>query len=197
MKAAKNTRKQQADATKHRIFNSALKLLGERDYDKITVRDIVDAAGVSIGSFYNYYSSKLDVYLETYPIADSYFETAVASDIKDRSFEEKLHLFFRHYALYSCEITGLAMSKLLYFSDNSRFDRGDDAGMHRLLIDILQEGIDSGALITDSEARELSQFFLIAVRGLIYNWCTHDGSYDLVAAVENYVSALRRSFQNK
>ena len=195
MKAAKSIRKQQADATKRKIFNSALKLLGERDYDKITVRDIVDTAGVSIGSFYNYYSSKLDVYLETYPIADNYFETVVAADIKNRSFGEKLHLYFRHYALYSCEITGLAMSKLLYFSDNRKFDRGDDAGMHRLLIDILQEGIEIGALTTRSTARELSQFYLIAVRGLIYNWCTHDGGYDLVAAVENYVSALCRSFQ--
>lgn len=191
------SRKQQADATKRRIFDCALRLLGERDYDSITIRDIVSAAEVSIGSFYHYYSTKLDVFLETYSIADEYFETVVASQLQGRSFEEKFGLYFRHYALYACDVTGLGLTKLLYSSDNKCFERGDGAGMHRVLIDILQQGLDEGELVSDDGAAALSHFFLIAVRGLVYNWCTCDGGYELPEAMERYVRALRRGFEKR
>ena len=189
------SRKAQADATKRRIFDCALRLLTERDYDSITVRDIVRAAEVSIGSFYHYYSTKLDVFLETYSIADDYFETVVAAEMAGRSFDEKFGLYFRHYALYACDVTGLALTKLLYSSDNKRFERGDSAGMHRVLIEILQQGLDEGALVSGKSAAELSHFFLVAVRGLVYNWCTSDGAYPLPDSMENYVRALRRAFE--
>lgn len=195
MPTARQSRRQQADATKRRIFDCALALLMERGYENITIRDIVSAADVSIGSFYHYYSSKLEVFLETYSIADDYFDTVVASELDGRSFDEKFSLYFRHYALYACEVTGLALTKLLYSSDNKRFERGDSAGMHRVLIAILQQGLDEGCIVSDSDAASLSRFFLIAVRGLVYNWCTSDGAYALPEATERYVLALRRSFE--
>lgn len=197
MSGTKPSRKQQADATKRRIFDCALALLMERGYENITIRDIVTAANVSIGSFYHYYSSKLDVFLETYSIADSYFETVVASEIQGRSFDEKFEMYFRHYAMYSSSVTSIVLTKLLYTSDNKRFDRGSDAGMHRVLIEILAEGIKEGFIVGVSSPVELAQFYLIAVRGLVYNWCTSDGAYDLVEATARFVSALKRSFESE
>ncbi len=195
MSGTKPSRKQQADATKRRIFDCALALLMERGYENITIRDIVNAANVSIGSFYHYYSSKLDVFLETYSIADSYFETVVASELLGKSFDEKFSLYFRHYAMYSSSVTSIALTKLLYTSDNKCFDRGSSAGMHRVLIELLEEGIKEGFIAGVSSAQELAQFYLIAVRGLVYNWCTADGDYDLVEATARFTAALKRSFQ--
>lgn len=195
MSTTKSSRRQQADATKRRIFDCALQLLMERGYDNITIRDIVSAADVSIGSFYHYYNSKLEVFLETYSIADDYFSTTVEAELAGRSFDEKFSLYFRHYALYACQVTGLALTKLLYSSDNKCFERGDSAGMHRVLIGILQTGLDEGHIVSASGAAELSHFFLIAVRGLVYNWCTCDGAYDLPEAMERYVRTLRRSLE--
>ena len=195
MSATKSSRRQQADATKRRIFDCALSLLMERGYENITIRDIVKAAEVSIGSFYHYYSSKLEVFLETYSIADDYFETVVAAELEGLSFDEKFSLYFRHYALYASDVTGLALTKLLYSSDNKRFERGDSAGMHRVLIAILDQGLEEGRLVSDRSAAELSRFFLIAVRGLVYNWCTCDGGYDLAEAADGYVRTLRRAFE--
>ena len=191
----KMTRKQRAEATKRRIFDNALALLLERGYEKITVRDIVEAADVSIGSFYNYYESKLDVYYETYSVADEYFETVVAEELEGKGFAEQYFLFFDHYARYSSEVTGLSLTKLLYSSDNKSFDRGAEAGMHALLIRILREGLESGAIAADRPAEELFQFFFIAARGLVYNWCTNDGGYDLRRAMAGYMGTLLRAFR--
>ncbi len=195
MSTVKNSRKQQADATKRRIFDCALKLLMERGYENITIRDIVTAANVSIGSFYHYYSSKLDVFFETYSIADNYFETVVASEIEGKSFDEKFALYFRHYAMYSSSVTSIALTKLLYTTDNKRFERGADAGMRRVLISLLQDGLDSGEIVSSATAAELAQFYLVAVRGLVYNWCTRDGDYDLVEATGRYAATLKRCFE--
>ncbi len=194
MSTTKPSRKQQADATKRRIFDCALKLLMERGYENITIRDIVTAANVSIGSFYHYYSSKLDVYLETYSIADHYFETVVVAELEGKSFDEKFSLYFRHYAMYSSSVTSIALTKLLYTSDNKCFERGSKAGMHRVLVELMQEGLDSGRIVSSACAEELAEFYLISVRGLVYNWCTRDGEYDLVEATARYVAALKRSF---
>ena len=60
-----NKRQQQAEQTKLNIFQAALELLEQTDFESITVRDIVRKAGVSVGSFYNAYSSKLEVFYQT------------------------------------------------------------------------------------------------------------------------------------
>jgi AcrR family transcriptional regulator len=40
------------------IQEAFVQLLGERHYDKVTIRDIVLVAGVALGSFYEYFTSK-------------------------------------------------------------------------------------------------------------------------------------------
>lgn len=73
----KLNRKDQAAQTRLLVFNTALKLLEHKDFEDIKIRDIVSEAGVSIGTFYNYFSTKLDVFYETYTLADDYFAEEV------------------------------------------------------------------------------------------------------------------------
>ena len=58
----KTARQIQAEQTKLQIFEAAMRLLEEQDFETITVRDIVQEAHVSVGSFYNAYHSKLEVF---------------------------------------------------------------------------------------------------------------------------------------
>jgi TetR/AcrR family fatty acid metabolism transcriptional regulator len=188
----KLTRKEQAEQTKRHIFESALKLLELREFDDITIRDIVKAAGVSVGSFYNYYKSKLDVYYETYQLADEYFEEKVAPLLTQETAGDRILCFFDYYARYSSEFTSLALTKILYNSDNKWFERKTGIGMRPILTRTLQYGLDKGEFRSDSTVDEIANFLLIAVRGLVYNWCTLDGSYDLRDATRRYVATLLR-----
>lgn len=191
MEETKLTRKEQAAETKQLLFHTALKLLDEKEFDKITIRDIVAAAGVSIGTFYNYYNTKLDVYYETYIIADEYFETVVKKDLAGRQEPvEKLLYFFDAYARYSSEVTSLKLTRILYNSANKCFDRSSDTGMFPLLASILEEGMGRGIFRTQKTAPELGQFLMISVRGQVYHWCTNDGSYNLRQAVEEHIRML-------
>ncbi len=194
MSGVKKTRRQQAIDTKVHIFNTAVGLLERQEFDSITVRDIVRAADVSVGCFYNYYSSKLDVYYETYFLADEYFEVTVAPALEGLKFESAVHLYFDYYARYSFEITSLSLTKVLYNSKNKCFDRRLDHGMMPVLVQVIQRALDSGELSCSEDAQDIAQFFLIAVRGQIYNWCTNDGAYDLREAMQKFVSRLLRAY---
>ena len=189
------TRKEQAEKTKKALFESALMLLEQQDYETIKVRDIVRAANVSIGSFYNYYTTKLDVYYETYVLADRFFEETVAPLLTQPTLRERLLFFFDYYARYSSDITSIKLTKLLYNSENKCFNRRSEIGMRPVLIRTLQWGIEQGALRQGSDtAEEIAAFLMNAVHGLVYGWCIEDGAFDLRQAMTRYVDTLLRCF---
>lgn len=192
MEGNKKSRKQQAEETKRHIFDVAFDLLNQRDFENIKVRDIVEAAQVSVGTFYNYYTTKLDVFYETYRLADEYFEGTVAPRLTQETVRERLLCFFDEYARYSSEISDLSLTKLLFNANNKCFDRPGDQGMRRVLEEQVQRGLESGELRgrEGEDAGVISEFLMIATRGLVYNWCTRDGSYSLMEAMESFVSRL-------
>jgi AcrR family transcriptional regulator len=49
---------------KEKIVNSALKLIVEKGFLATSIRDIVNDASVSIGTFYSYFKNKNDIYIE-------------------------------------------------------------------------------------------------------------------------------------
>lgn len=191
----KMTRREQAQETKKLLFNSAYQLLSEKEFDKITIRDIVKKANVSIGTFYNYYSTKLDVYYETYFFSDKFFEETVKPELAQMTdVREKILKFFEYYALYNSDLSDLSLTRVLYNSNNKCFDRHSDIGMIPILTSILEEGLETGILKSSKTAAQLSQFFMISVRGQVYHWCTNDGNYNLKEAVAEHTELLLKIF---
>lgn len=193
MEGEKTSRQKQAEETKRHIFNVALKMLDEQGYEAIKVRDIAEAAGVSVGTFYNYYETKLDVFYETYILADEYFARTVASSLTQPTARERILRLFDEYARYSSEITDMSLTKLLYNSDNRWFNRESDEGIVPLLRQQVQFGLDRGEL-TGGSATDIAQFLMVATRGLVYNWCTRNGEYPLRPAMERFVIRLLAAF---
>ena len=191
----KPTRRQlQAQETKRRLFSAAIRLLEERDYDQITIRDIVSLAGVSVGTFYLYFPSKLDVFYETYREADSYFEEKISPRLNLPTARENILLFFDCYARYNADVGGMKLSKLLYQPDNRYFSRQGEHGIPAVLTRAIEKGQASRELQRDVPAREICDFMMIAARGLVYNWCTRDAGYDLPKAMARYAPRLLAAF---
>lgn len=190
----KTARQIQAEQTKLQIFEAAMRLLEVKEFDTITVRDIVQEARVSVGSFYNAYPSKLDVFYETYQIADRYFEQNVRPRLTEDSAAERIRHFFREYALYNSEISLFALTKVLYNSNNACFHRNSSGGMVQLLTECIQHGLDRGEFASSHTAGEIENFLMVCIRGLVYDWCTCDGGYDLGEKMDVYVNALLLPF---
>jgi AcrR family transcriptional regulator len=69
MTAAKSTMSKSGltlaqQARRDRIIDAGLTLLGERDFDKIQVKDVAEEANVALGTLYHYFSSKEHLFAE-------------------------------------------------------------------------------------------------------------------------------------
>lgn len=195
MEMEKITRKEQARRTRVQIFQAALALLDEKRFDDITIRDIVRSAGVSVGTFYRYYTSKREVYYETYPLADDYFEETVLPQLDQPTARERILAFFAFYARYSTDLTNPALPRILYDTSNPWFDRPDNYGMQRVLRVQVEAGIADGEFDPGTDPRMMTRFLMIAARGLVYNWCTHEGGYDLAPELNRYVRRLLLAYR--
>lgn len=185
-------RKLQAQATYENIYNAAMSLVEKEGFKNITVRKICEKAGVSIGSFYNYFNSKEDILNEIFKKADDFFLNVVANNLDGENAKEKIVKFFIYYAEY-CKRDKLDQLKQIYNTSNPMFIK-KGRPMQEVLKKVVEEGIEKGELITDMTPDEVVKFFFIALRGVIFDWCLHDGSYDLIQFTKEYTERLLKCF---
>ncbi|MEL7567354.1 MAG: TetR/AcrR family transcriptional regulator [Dehalobacterium sp.] len=190
-----NSRQKQAQNTKRRIFDAAVSLLDEKAFGQMKIRDIIKKADISIGTFYHYYTTKMDVFYETYHVADELFENEVAPKLTLCTVQDNIMLFFDYYAKYNSEFTDFRITKLLYNTDNKFFNRNTDYGIVAVLTRLVQLGIDHKELISDPDAPAMANFLMIAARGLVYHWCTEDCTYDLPVAMQKFVLRLLKIYK--
>ena len=183
-----NSRQLKSQNTRDKIYNIAIKLMESKGFDNITVSEICQAAGVSVGSFYNHFESKHDIISEDFKLADDYFLNTIALNIKGNTSPEKIKDFFHYYAEYNQD-SGLDFMKQLYTGKNNLFTT-KGRHMQTVLQAIVQSGQDSGELSLDMNPEEIVRYLFVSVRGVVYDWCLHDGKYDLINTIDKHVNLL-------
>ncbi|WP_134911244.1 TetR/AcrR family transcriptional regulator [Paenibacillus sp. IHB B 3084] len=188
-----NGRKLQSLQTKKNIYNSTLELMHEKSLEKIKIEDICRKAGVSVGSFYNHFKTKSDILVEMYAQADGYFELKFKNELPSESIMQDLIQYFEVYAEYNQNV-GLETVKQLYTSNNKLFiTKG--RGMQSILQQIIERGQAVGELDQSMTSEEITDYLFIAARGVMYNWCLHDGDSDLIVNMRKYMSRLITIFK--
>ena len=190
----KNKRQLQAESTKRQIFEAALRLLEQKEFETITVRDIVREAEVSIGSFYHSYASKLDVFYETYQVADEYFDTEVRRRLTQPTAKARILCFFEEYAFYNCKKTAFPLLKVLYNPNNAYFHRSRNYGMQPMLVELVQQALLSGEFKSTLSAERIAEYLMVCSRGVVYDWCLAAGEYSLTERLMEYVQMLLCAF---
>ncbi|SET53025.1 transcriptional regulator, TetR family [Natronincola peptidivorans] len=188
MKEKLTKRQIQALNTQEKIYKVAVELIEKKGFQNITVEEICSTAGVSIGSFYNSFKSKHEILDKIFKLADEYFLKVVAVNIKEGNTQDKIIEFFRYYADYNVE-RGIDFVKQLYTVKNNLFAT-KGRHMQGVLQAIIEEGQKNGEISSDMTSEETVNFLFIAVRGLVYDWCLHEGQYDLPEATLGYVKRL-------
>lgn len=185
-------RQLQAQNTKEKIYRTAIELMNKKGLNNITVEEVCKQAGVSIGSFYNCFKSKNDIMNEIYQVADEYFLQTVAPNIKEGTFEQKVRKYFCYYAQYNID-RGIEFVKNLYNVHNTMFIK-KGRHMQLILLELIAEAQSEGKIIQDITAEEIVDYLFIAARGIVYDWCLHDGSYELGEFMDRYFARLIKTF---
>jgi TetR/AcrR family transcriptional regulator, fatty acid metabolism regulator protein len=190
-------RKIQADTTKKKIYEIAISLMEKKGFANTTIIEISKKAGVSVGTFYNYFSSKEEIFYDIFKKADEYFERTVTRNIKksNGTAKEQIVLFFRYYARYDLKrgfhnITQLYGTKTKFFAVKGRY-------MQELLKLIIDAGQKAGEISSDMTPDQITEFMFIASRGVVYDWCIHEGLYNLETKMVEYMARLSTVFINE
>ncbi|MGF7143583.1 AcrR family transcriptional regulator [Anaerotaenia torta] len=180
MKKEKSTRrKEQGDATKKRIYEAAQKLFTEHGIDSVSVDDIVQEVGVARGTFYVHFESKdmlISSLISDYVSrVDLDYENYVKTLSPDTPTQEVLILAISKICDVIEHTFGCEIFRTLYRVQLTGAHVQETAGYNRtlyqLLASILQRGIDRGEFQGFLPAETLSRHLVLAMRGLVYEWC--------------------------
>ena len=181
-------RQKQALRTKNKIFDVTVELISENGFDNVNIEDICKASDVSVGTFYNYYKSKNEVFYELYSRADDFFKETVDDKLHTASTLEGVLEYFDYYAAH-CKETGVHTMTQMMSASNKNFNI-TGRYMQDLLTAIFQRGIDSGNIKTSKTAEELCKLYFIIARGILFDWCLHDGGYCLKTKIRETLAVI-------
>ncbi|VBB07060.1 tetr bacterial regulatory protein hth signature [Lucifera butyrica] len=182
------SRKLQAAATRNKIYNTAMKLIRKKGFANISVSDICQAAGVSVGTYYHYFQSKNDILFEIYNKGDNYFDQQIKTNLKSADSLGKIREYLNAYIEF-VTTNGFDMVKHLYTSENKLFVAQGRA-MQTILRDLIQEGQAKQELSAEMPPGEAVDFIFVILRGIVFDWCLKEGRYDLKSYSERFIQCI-------
>lgn len=172
-------RQAQAQDTRRAILEAAAALTRAHGFDKVSVRDICRAAGVTTGAFYHHFASKEDLLNQGFSSLDVYMESALAPYL-DQPPMERLKALLRLYAQFM-EDQGWETISRYYCRRLSGPVRSisPDRYTLRAMMDSLTALADEGVLSPAFTPEWIADFFFRHFRGVVIDWIIHRGSYSL------------------
>jgi AcrR family transcriptional regulator len=190
-------RKIQAINTREQIFQTSIELIGKKGYDNVSINEICKEIGMSVGAFYHHFSGKEDIIVEAYKEFDMAFENFSNESTKISKAIDKIIEIIKYQVEYADKI-GLDIIRQVYKSQlfaGREFFISEERTLPRILLEIVEEAQKNDELTEDLSSKEITRQLLRLSRGIIYDWCVHDGVYDIVkealGAVEHFLLPLK------
>ncbi len=184
------TRTKQAIASKNKIYKCGEKLIQKYGFDSVTVEQIAKKAGVSVGTYYYYYESKMDLLREAFNKADKYFLEQVEDKLTETGCKKRIVEFFDIYADYTLK-DGIDVIKKFYTSENKMFIV-DGRGMQNVLTNIIKVGQKNNEISNDPAPETLTKMLFVVARGIIFDWCLYDGKTDLKGQMREIIEIMTK-----
>ena len=162
---------------KQEIIKKGSEIMHRKGYNATGVKDIVDAAGIPKGSFYNYFESKEDFVIQALQYSADHCNTVMRETLRDRSLPplQRIEKFYEERIIQfrECDFT------LGCFGSNLCIEMGDislqiggatEAYFKRLesvLLSCLQEAQNAGDLDKETNIDKLAQFIYNSWNGAI------------------------------
>src|SRR5690554_3572893 len=186
-KNVRTSRKEKAVQTRNKIYESAEQLFNQHGFENVNVNDIVKHADVAKGSFYVHFESK-DALIETLIVnyvkkVDANYKTYLDSLPSDLSPHEVFLSLISKIADVITDSIGYENMKILYRIQLGN-ERPTEAAMsynrelYRIFHDVVQKGIEQGVFRSDLSAEDIARQFVVAYRGLTYEWCIRYPEFD-------------------
>ena len=183
----------EAQDTKQKLIDTTVELIKKYGADSITVRNVCEEAGLSIGTFYHHFQNKDDLLMHFVREAsfESFLLETPLSDVAGRVCELYMHLIDRYLALgeefmKSFYTTGnKALSAYMGQSDGCFAEGTVMARCERELLEAQQQGY----LKKEADAHMLSMDICTIVKGCVFEWALNDGEMDMEESLKRIVGS--------
>lgn len=190
-----NSRQQQAEKTRLKIFECATSLFSEKTYEQVKISDICKKANVSVGNFYHHFKSKEDIINEGYRDFDIFIKEVWKNNAQSSTYDSIIllirnqleaiskngHIYATHF--FKNQLT----NEVKYILDKNRF-------FYKTLAGVVRKGFDNHEFNDAYSVSEVTDTILRLSRGAIYDWCLHEGNYDVVEQGIKDISLILASF---
>ena len=182
-KCGRPRRDSMAPDARQAIISAAEAIIREQGAEKLTVRAVTEASGLSIGTFYHYFRDRDELlmhFVRQVPFSSLALETSPAL-LPERICELYMALISFYAGL------GQDFMKRFYTTDNKALSAymgsGDGAFasgtvMERSEKELIQAQ-EAGILLPDADPHECAADICTIVKGCVFEWCLADGKMNL------------------
>jgi len=174
---------------KERIFSVAMDLMKAVGYDNLTIRSICEHAKISTGMFYRHFESKEALLAFYYFKADIAFKEQLKAQIQGEDVKQQIVSFYTWYTSYTASF-GLDFCQNFFNTKNLTMNT--DRVYNQVIeitSDCIREAINKGYQLPEGQTPyDISRDACVVVKGAIFDWCAHDGDYNLSVYVNELVT---------
>lgn len=181
-------RKAQGAETKKKLYEIAERLFTERHFSDVNVEDITDEAGITKGAFYVHFESKdalIAILIADHAAkADADYKSFLESLPDDMSSSLVLLALAERIAdtlanTFGCKNMTKIYQMLLSGTADTEAVKGYGRELYAMVYSILEKGLRSGEFTSSLPPETLSRHFVMAIRGVSYEWCVRYPDFDL------------------
>ena len=199
MKKELTPRKKQALEMRSRIQNVALELFDKEGFENVSVEQIAQAVGCSVGNIYHYFKSKDELAIQVTQMVDEAYTTLEEEYLADRetSGREKLLDFVGR----SLEIS--ASDEMLYkafihglrYPEQAVLQKNDKRVYYRLLRELVDLCQEEGSIHPSYDPDCLVEDLVVLHRGTLFEWRIYQEGFDIAKQGRRMADALLWGWQ--
>lgn len=181
--------------TKKKIYETAEKLFKQHGVDQISVNHIVQKAGISKGTFYIHYKSKLSLIEEYVQTLDLNYEEYFNSIPENVSATSMIYLVTKKTAQVLVKDIGYEILRNSYAAMlSAKLDTEMILNYSRSLPliykKIIFKGIHDEEFKAATDADYFTRQLMIAIRGMTFEWCICCHEFDLEEELLKHINLL-------
>jgi AcrR family transcriptional regulator len=169
-------------------------LMLKQGYEETTIRQICREAGIAIGTFYTYFSTKSDLLKSLYEVSDSYFTPMHSIDFSERTATSLYEEFIEKYIKLVLD-SGLDKLKLLSNVHNKFSLQKREP--YNVLLKIVEHGKKKREFRDDYTSADMLDFIFYALHGITKMYCVTDGAFDIASKMRLSSKLALDSIRNK
>ncbi len=199
MKKELTPRKRQAIEMRAKIQIAALTLFNREGFENVSVEEIAQTVGCSVGNIYHYFKSKDELAIQVTQMVDEAYTVLEEEYLADRetSGREKLLDFVGR----SLEIS--ASDEMLYkafihglrYPEQAVLQKNDKRVYYRLLRELVDLCQEEGSIHPSYDPDCLVEDLVVLHRGTLFEWRIYQEGFDIAKQGRRMADALLRGWQ--